>query len=153
MRYSLRNGLFWLFIYILLCLVPIGIAIAGELPEFRSFWIEFGVALGFVGLSMFALQFLFSGRFKRIAPRFFKDKILNYHREIGITAFFLVLAHPVILISADPEFLAYFDPSVNFMRAIALSFVSMAIIMITATASGESHLSSNTNTGGFYMDF
>ncbi|REL33014.1 xylene monooxygenase [Rhodohalobacter sp. SW132] len=111
-----------------------GIAVAGEIPEFRSFWIEFGVALGFVGLSLFALQFLYSGRFKWIAPRFGKDNIINFHREIGITAFFLVMAHPVILILAQPEFLAYFDPTVNFMRAMALSFVTVAILLITVTS-------------------
>lgn len=134
MRYSLRNGLFWLFIYLLLGLIPMGIAIAGELPEFRTFWIEFGVALGFIGLSMFALQFLYSGRFERIAPRFGKDNIINFHREIGITAFLLIMAHPVVLIFADPEFIAYFDPTVNFMRAIALSFVTVAIIAITVSS-------------------
>jgi len=134
MRYSLGNGLFWLTIYILLGLIPMGIAVAGEIPEFRTFWIEFGVALGFIGLSMFALQFLYSGRFERIAPRYGKDNIINYHRQIGITAFFLVMAHPVVLIFADPDFLSYFDPTVNFMRAIALSFATIAIIGITVTS-------------------
>jgi len=134
MRYSLRNGIFWLSIYVVLALIPMVLAYAGDLPEFRTFWIEFGVALGFIGLSMFALQFLFSGRFRRIAPAFGKDNIINFHRQIGVTAFFLILAHPVTLIIAEPAFLSYFDPRVNFMRAIALSFVTIAIILITITS-------------------
>jgi len=134
MRYSLKNGILWLFIYILLALIPMLIAIAGELPEYRTFWIEFGVALGFIGLSLFALQFLFSGRFRRIAPKYGMDNIINYHREIGIVAFFLILAHPLILLIAEPEFIVYFDPRVNFFRAIALSFVTIAIILITVTS-------------------
>ena len=134
MRYSLKNGILWLSIYVVLALVPMAIAYAGDLPEYRTFWIEFGVALGFIGLSMFALQFLFSGRFRRIAPAFGKDNIINFHRQIGITAFFLILAHPVTLIIADPQFISYFDPRVNFMRAIALSFVTIAIILITITS-------------------
>lgn len=134
MKYTYKRGILWLFIYILLGLIPMGIAVIGDLPEYRTFWIEFGVALGFIGLSMFGLQFLFSGRFRRIAPTYGMDNIINYHREIGITAFFLIMAHPVILLIANPDFLSFFDPSVNFMRAIALSFVTVAIIFITVTS-------------------
>lgn len=134
MRYSLKNGFLWLSIYVLLALIPMIIAVAGEIPEYRTFWIEFGVALGFTGLSMFALQFIFSGRLRRIAPNFGKDNIINFHRQIGVTAFFLILAHPVTLIITEPGFIAYFDPTVNFMRAIALSFVTLAIIFITVTS-------------------
>ncbi|MCC5906324.1 MAG: ferric reductase-like transmembrane domain-containing protein [Balneolaceae bacterium] len=134
MQYSLKNGFLWLSIYVLLALIPMIIAVAGDLPEFRTFWIEFGVALGFMGLSLFALQFIFSGRIRRIAPKFGTDNLINFHRQIGITAFFLILAHPVTLIIAEPSFIAYFDPRINFMRAIALSFVTIAIIFITVTS-------------------
>jgi predicted ferric reductase len=134
MQYLLKNGFLWLSIYVLLALIPMIIAVAGDLPEFRTFWVEFGVALGFIGLSLFALQFIFSGRIRRIAPKFGTDNIINFHRQIGITAFFLILAHPVTLIIAEPSFIAYFDPRVNFMRAIALSFVTIAIILITVTS-------------------
>lgn len=134
MRYSLKNGILWLSIYLLLGLIPMIIAVVGELPEYRTFWIEFGVALGFIGLSLFALQFIFSGRIRRIAPKFGNDNLINFHRQIGITAFFLILAHPITLIIADPGFIEYFDPRVNIMRAIALSFVTIAIIFITVTS-------------------
>jgi len=134
MHYSIKNGLLWLGIYFILGLLPMAIAVAGELPEFRTFWIEFGVALGFVGLAMFALQFVFSGRLEKVAPVFGQDNILNFHRELGITAFFLILAHPIILILAEPDFISYFDPTDNFFRAIALSFVVVFIILITATS-------------------
>lgn len=92
------------------------------------------MALGFVVLALFGLLFLFSGRFVRIAPVFGMDNILNFHREIGILAFFLVLAHPVTLLIAEPEFLSYFDPSVNLPRALALSFVTVALIVILVTS-------------------
>lgn len=134
MKYSYRRAILWLIIYILLALIPMAIAIAGNVPRFRSFWIEMGVALGFIGLAMFALQFLFSGRFTSIAPHFGMDNILQFHKYIGIAAFFFVLAHPVTLIIADPEFLKYFDPQVNFLRAIALSFATLALVFITITS-------------------
>lgn len=134
MKYSYTRAILWLFIYLLLALIPMAIAISGEVPQVRSFWIEVGVAMGFIGLAMFALQFLFSGRFTSIAPTFGMDNILQFHKYIGIVAFFFVLAHPITLIIANPEFLEYFNPRVNFLRAIALSFASLALIFIMVTS-------------------
>jgi predicted ferric reductase len=134
MRYTYRRGFLWLVIFTLLALVPLGIAVVGEMPAYRSFWIELGVALGFIALAIFGLQFLFSGRFGWIAPTFGMDNIIQYHKEIGIVAFLFLLAHPVALILADPEYLAFFDPRVNFFRAIALIFVTIASVAIMVTS-------------------
>ncbi len=134
MRYSYRRGFSWLLLFTVLALVPLGIALVGPIPAARSFWIELGVALGFIALAIFGLQFLFSGRFHWIAPTFGMDNIIHFHRKMGIIAFFFILAHPIILILADTEFLLYFDPRVNLLRAIALSYVSVALIGITVTS-------------------
>lgn len=134
MQYTHKTGLKWLGIYTLLSLIPLGIASFGDPPSYRTFWIEFAVALGFIGLGMLGLQFLFSGRFVWIAPSFGMDNIIQYHREVGIIAFLFVLAHPVILILSEPEFLSYFDIGVNAPRAIALSVVLVALIGIIATS-------------------
>lgn len=134
MKYSYTRAFIWLFIYLLLAMIPLGIAIMGDVPEFRSFWIEAGVGFGFVGFAMLALQSMFSGRFTSIAPTFGMDNILQFHKYIGIVAFFFILAHPITLIAANPEFLKYFDPRVNFLRAIALSFASLALLAIITTS-------------------
>ena len=134
MRYTYRRGLLWVGVFVLLSAVPLLIALAGAVPKARTFWIEFGVALGFIALAMFGLQMLFSGRFAWIAPTFGMDNILHFHREIGIVAAVFALAHPVILILAEPEFLAYFDPTVNFLRTLFLSLVTVAILLITASS-------------------
>jgi predicted ferric reductase len=134
MRYTLARGLFWLAVFTTLALLPLGLARAGWLPAPRSFWIEFGVSLGFLALALFALQFLFSGRLKWVAPSFGMDNIIQFHREVGLIAFLLVLAHPIVLISAEPAFLVYFDPRVNFLRAVALVSVTIAAVLIIATS-------------------
>lgn len=134
MRYTYRRGFLWIFIYILLALVPLGIALAGNVPEYRSFWIEVGVALGFTGLGMFGLQFLYSGRFRWVAPTYGMDNILQYHKEVGIISVLFVLAHPITLILTKPEYLSYYDPGVNLLRAIALLFVTPAVILIIASS-------------------
>lgn len=134
MKYNYSRAFLWLFIYLVLSLIPLAIAVSGAVPKYRTFWIEFGVALGFLGLAMFALQFLFSGRIVQIAPTFGMDNILQFHKYMGIVAFFFILSHPVTLILANTEFLSYFDPRVNFLRAIALSFASVFLVLITATS-------------------
>jgi len=134
MNYTLGRALFWLASFAILALIPLGIAAAGPLPEMRSFAVEFGVALGFLGLSLLALQSIFSGRIRRIAPSFGMDNVIQYHREIGIVAFLLVAAHPIVLIAADPVYLQFFDPRVNFLRAVFLIGVTLALVAIVATS-------------------
>jgi predicted ferric reductase len=134
MRYSYRRGFSWLLLFTVLALLPLGLALLGPIPVARSFWIEFGVALGFIALGIFGLMFLFSGRFAWIAPTFGMDNIVHFHRKMGIVAFLFALAHPLTLILADTEFLQYFDPRVNLLRAIALSYVTVALVSIMGTS-------------------
>jgi predicted ferric reductase len=134
MKYTYKRAAYWLFIFILLSLVPLIVALAGNIPGYRGFWTELGVALGFLGFGMMGLQFVFSGRFRKIAPTYGMDNILQFHRETGIFAVIFVLAHPVINLISNPEFIEYLDPGVNFMRAIALYFVSVFLVLILATS-------------------
>jgi predicted ferric reductase len=134
MQYSLRKGINWLLIYLFLALLPLIIAKLGPQPQYRGFWMELGVAMGFIGLGILGLQCLFTGRFRFIAPNFGMDNILQYHRELGIIGFLFVLAHPIVIFVTDPEFLYYFDPGVNAPRALGLMFATVAIILIIATS-------------------
>lgn len=134
MKYTYSRAFLWLAIYILSSLVLLAIAVSGTIPEKRFFWIELGTAFGFIGLAMLGLQFIFSGRITKIAPSFGMDNILHFHKVLGLVAFAFVFMHPVTLLLANPEFSAYFDPTTNILRAIALSFASMALIFLIATS-------------------
>ncbi|MFP4367736.1 MAG: ferric reductase-like transmembrane domain-containing protein [Bacteroidales bacterium] len=134
MKYTYKRGFYWLFVYFILVLIPLAIALSGTIPSHRGFWLELGVSFGFIGFGMLCLQFLFSGRFKKIAPTYGMDNLLQYHREIGILAFLFIVAHPVIIILADYEFISYLDPRVNAIRAIALVFVTIAVILVIITS-------------------
>lgn len=134
MKYTYRKGILWLLLYAFLSLIPLIIARLGPQPEYRGFWMEFGVALGFIGLGMLAMQCLFTGRFAWIAPGFGMDNILQYHREVGIIAFVFVLAHPVINLLADTTLLEYLDPGVNAPRTISLIIATLALILIVVSS-------------------
>jgi predicted ferric reductase len=134
MRYSARRALFWLSLFLVLAVLPLLIAIVGQRPDSRDFWMELGAGLGFIGLGLLGLQFVFSGRFRSIAPSYGMDNLLQFHREAGIIAFLFVLAHPIIILVFHPEHLEYFNPAVNAPRAIALVVVTIALVLIIASS-------------------
>jgi predicted ferric reductase len=106
----------------------------GPAPEPRPFLVEFGVALGFLALALLALQFVASGRIRRVAPGFGVDNVLQAHRELGVVGVLFALAHPLVLVSAHAPFLEYFDPRVNAPRAVLLVLATLALVAITATS-------------------
>lgn len=118
---------FWVGLYALFVLAPLGVALIGFDGRVRSFWAEFGIGLGLVGLSMMALQFVLTARFKGIAAPFGTDAMLQFHRQAGLVACAFVFGHVVILIAARPANLAFFDPRVNLPRAVALTTVLIAL--------------------------
>ncbi len=134
MNYTLRRGVFWFAVFAALALIPLVIGRVGQSPPPRSFMVELGVALGFLALALLSLQFVFSGRITRVAPRFGMDNILQFHREMGVIGVLFALAHPIILIGADSAFFEYFDPRTNAPRGVLLSLVTVCLVAIAATS-------------------
>jgi predicted ferric reductase len=133
MKYSLARAALWLTVFLAICVAPMVVAYLGPAPA-RTFWVEVAVGLGFVGFAMMALQFILTGRYHSIATRFGLDSMLQFHRQIGLVAFYFILAHPIILFLADPAYLAYLDPRENWMRALSLSAATVALILLIATS-------------------
>ncbi|MFW5707575.1 MAG: ferric reductase-like transmembrane domain-containing protein [Bacteroidota bacterium] len=134
MKYTLQRACKWLIIYLLLALIPLLIALAGVMPHHRGFVMELGVALGFIGLGILGLQFLFSGRIRWVAPAYGMDNILQFHREMGIIAVLFILLHPALIIIYEPDFLRYFNPAENLPRSLALIFVTIALLLLLASS-------------------
>jgi predicted ferric reductase len=128
----LRSAFFWLTLFFVLVVAPLGLALTGHQEESRGFWIEFGVGMGFVGLAMMGLQFLLTARYSKIGAPFGLDELLQFHGQAGYFAWGFIIAHFVILFVADSEFHKFLDPTVNFPRALALSAVIVAITALIA---------------------
>lgn len=128
-RYSVK----WLTLFIVLVLAPLGLALVGHTEEYRGFWIEFGIALGFIGLAMMGLQFVLTARYSKIGAPFGMDELLQFHGNAGYFAWALILGHFIILFLADSEFLKFLDPTVNLPRAIALFGVIIAVTALIVT--------------------
>ncbi len=102
--------------------------------EGRSFWLEFSVALGFIGLAMMAMQFALTARINRIEASYGIDLILQFHRYTSIVAFFLILAHPLILFINDPETLQLLNFFQAPWRARMAVLATLGLVLIIVTS-------------------
>ena len=128
------RALLWLSAYVLLTLIPLGVALVHQPTEARAFWVELGAMLGFLGLGVLAVQMLITGRHRWFAPELGLDNTLQFHRQVGIFAMLLVLAHPTTLILAEPENLAYLDPREDTLRAVSLALVVVSVIILVCSS-------------------
>jgi predicted ferric reductase len=103
-------GIFWIVLYLVVVLAPMFIMMIAPTPPGRSFWVEFSIALGFVGLTQMGVQFLLIARYRHVTAPYGIDIILQYHRQIALMAFFLILAHPAILMIHNPDLLGLLNP-------------------------------------------
>lgn len=128
------SGLFWLLLYLAVVLVPIALMLVPPVPTGRSFWLEFSVTLGFIGLTQIALQFLLIARFRRVTAPYGIDIILRYHRQIAMVAVAALLLHPLIIVIDNPSRLELLNPlGGNWASRLALlSLLSLLVIVVVS---------------------
>jgi predicted ferric reductase len=128
------GGLFWLLLYLAIVLVPVFLMLVPPVPSGRGFWLEFSVALGFVGLTQIGLQFLLIARFKRVTAPYGIDIILRYHKQIALVAVGAILLHPIIIVIDYPARLKLLNPlGGNWASRFALISL-LALLSIVATS-------------------
>jgi predicted ferric reductase len=130
-----RGGLWFVaLLYTAVVLVPLFVILVGPRSPERGFWVEFGVALGFIGLAMLCLQSVLTARYPKLSGAVGQDTMLQFHRQTGLVAFGFVLAHPVVLLLANSGYWEFLDPRVNFLRAVFLIFVVFALPALIVTS-------------------
>jgi predicted ferric reductase len=126
------RGALWATVYLVMAALPLPLALWRHADTGRGFWIELGVALGFVGLAMMGLQFALTARFRWVGRGLGLDDMMQAHRQAGILAVVFLLAHPMILFAAHRPFLGFLDPRVNTPRALALTAAAGALVLLVA---------------------
>ncbi|ADI15341.1 oxidoreductase FAD/NAD(P)-binding domain protein [Truepera radiovictrix DSM 17093] len=104
------SGFFWLTAYLVVIFAPLFFMLVRPIPSGRDFVTELSIALGFVGLTQMAVQFVLIARFKRVTAPYGIDLILQYHKQIAVVAILLILAHPVLLMIQQPWRLELLNP-------------------------------------------
>lgn len=128
------SGVFWIGLYLLVVLVPVFLMLVPPVPSGRSFWLEFSVALGFVGLTQLAVQFILIARFRRVTAPYGIDVILRYHRQIALVAVAVILLHPAIIVVENPSRLALLNP-LGGNIASRLGLAAVAALLATVVLS------------------
>jgi predicted ferric reductase len=104
------SGFFWISLYMLVIFVPVLVMLVPPTPSGRGFWLELSVALGFIGLTQIAVQFILIARFKTVTAPYGIDIILQYHRQIALVAVAAILLHPLIIVIDNPSRLKLMNP-------------------------------------------
>lgn len=97
MSRPLAQAIISVLLYVALTLAPLAIILVSAGKPGRSFWTEFSVGLGFVGLAMMCLQFILTARFRTFKAPFGSDIIYAFHRSISTISVVFILLHPAIL--------------------------------------------------------
>jgi 3-phenylpropionate/trans-cinnamate dioxygenase ferredoxin reductase subunit len=126
------KGVFWITIYVIITLTPLIIALIGMEGNERGFWTEFSVALGFVGLTMMALQFAITARFGKLEAPYGIDIVIEFHKQISLAACGFIILHPAILMFTYPDNLQLLNLITAPFRAqmAVLSVLSLIILVI-----------------------
>ncbi len=95
-----RAGL-WIGLYVLLALWPLLLLLAAPAPYGGGFLEELGSALGFLAISLMAMQFLLTARFEWVAPPFGTDLVYAFHRHVTILVLVFSLLHPIALFGSS----------------------------------------------------
>lgn len=127
-------GFFWISLYLLVVQVPILLMLVPPVPSGREFWLEFSVALGFVGLTQIAVQFVLIARFRRVTAPYGIDIILRYHRQIALVAVAAIVMHPLILVIDYPARLKLLNPLGGNAASRAAWISVFALLAIVASS-------------------
>jgi predicted ferric reductase len=133
MRSPLGTAIGWIVTFLFLTTLPLLLLLFYP-PPGREFWIEFSVALGFIGLSLMALQFALTARIKPIEASYGIDIILQFHRYTSFVAFAMVLVHPLILFWRDPsslQLLNFVEAPWRARMAVLATLAFLALVVTT----------------------
>ncbi len=124
---------FWVITYVLVAIGPLALSVVSLEPG-RGFWVNFSVALGFVGLALMGLQFVIAARLVRVTAPVGVDVMLQAHRAVTPLIVVCILAHPIILFVWDIRFLALLDVTSAPARAqFAVASVALLLVLIATS--------------------
>jgi predicted ferric reductase len=128
------RGVFWIGLYLLVIVTPLGVILLADRPPGRGFVTDFAIALGFVGLALMGLEFALCARFKAAAAPFGMDAVVQFHRQVSYVALALILAHPTLLFIRNSDTLKglnVFDAPAR-SRFSVISIIALLLLLATS---------------------
>lgn len=123
----------WIALYVVIAIAPLFLTLIDIKPE-RGFWVNFSIALGFVGLSILGLQFALAARLHMVSDSAGMDSVLLFHRQVTFVAVLVVFAHPLILFIYNTSSLVLLNVFTSPLRAkfAVLSVVALVVLIVTS---------------------
>ena len=129
----------WGVLYLVLAIGPLPLSLINLDPG-RGFWVNFSVALGFVGLALMGMQFVLAARFTRTTGVVGFDILLQVHRQMTAVITVCVLAHPFVLMVWDTRFAALLDVVHAPVRAKLAVLSVLLLLVLVLTSMGRRRL-------------
>ena len=120
-------------LFILGTVTPVLIMLLAPQPALRQWWREASVALGFLGFALMGWQFVPMAQLSFLSNTFGRPALLKFHIDLSLAAFYLVLAHPLVLLIGNPRYIVTFNllTGVWRMRTGVIALVLTMIIVAT----------------------
>jgi len=132
---DLTRAALWMGLYALLALFPLLLLLAAPARWSGGFAEELASALGFLAISLMAMQFLLTARFQWIAPPFGADLVYAFHRHVTWVALAFALAHPVLLFGSSlRDALHYLVPWAAPWEIAAGTWATWALLALAFTS-------------------
>ncbi|MCU0521603.1 MAG: ferric reductase-like transmembrane domain-containing protein [Anaerolineae bacterium] len=133
MKSPLKRAI-WVVAYGLVLIAPVLIMVLAPRPAARQFWRDAAVAIGYVGFALMGVQLIPTGRLPFLTDLFALDAIYKVHHRLSRIAFFMVLAHPVLLIVQNPYNLVALNllSAPWKLRAGPIALISLVLLIATS---------------------
>jgi predicted ferric reductase len=124
----------WIALYVVIVIAPVLALAIGPAPMSQGFWHEAAIGLGFVGVTMAAMQFVLTGRLKRPEAPVGIDVLYYLHRYLGLAALAVVIGHAVVMLAWRPGLLRVLDPRTApwSMTAGTLSALGFVLLVVSS---------------------
>ncbi len=127
MRLIIR-GVFWFGLYLTVILFPLVVgAVFFDPDTATSPLIYLSAATGYIALALMATELMLVARLKGVAGAFGLDSLLQFHRQIGISAMAFAAAHPVLLVADRAYTARALAPSASSPWPLNLGFAAFVL--------------------------
>ncbi|MGC9520743.1 MAG: ferredoxin reductase family protein [Anaerolineae bacterium] len=123
-----------LLLFVLITILPVLLMLLAPRPAGRQLWRDAAVALGFLGLALMGWQFVPTVRLGWLTDIFNLDALYNVHHAMSRLSFYLVLAHPVLLLLGNPYNFVAFNVISGAWRLRAGVFAFTLMIFLVGTS-------------------
>jgi predicted ferric reductase len=132
-------------LFILGTVAPILIMLLAPQPASRQWWREVAVALGFLGFALMGWQFVPMAQLPFLRDTFGRPALLKFHIDVSLAAFYLVLAHPLVLLLGNPRYIVTFNLLSGVWRMLTGVIALVLTMIIVGTCVWRSQLGMRRN--------